>query len=166
MVKSSKMCRSPQPFTLRDLSSFPIRMTTFNSWKGLKQTVFSCLWCHVLSNYLSNAIKFTPCGGKVSLGVVCNGIFKTDIPIEEGEVSKVSEGEELNHEDCGRISSWTLDTAGKAQRRHCSCKYNVFVEVIMHWFLMLLALVEVYFLESASPAQGTRSCWSARGNRS
>lgn len=69
--------------------------------------------CQVLSNYLSNATKFTPRGGKVSLRVVCNGISKTDFPLGEAEISQVSEGEGLNHEDSGRISSCTLDGAGK-----------------------------------------------------
>lgn len=58
----------------------------------------------VLANYLSNATKFTPRGGKVTLRIVCNGTHTTDPLYGDVERSHSIEGKESAFEGLGKRS--------------------------------------------------------------
>ncbi|KAJ7521226.1 hypothetical protein O6H91_19G043100 [Diphasiastrum complanatum] len=59
----------------------------------------------VLANYLSNAAKFTPRGGKVKLRVVCNGISVSDLSSTEGDAKTGSRVESIQDNILSEIST-------------------------------------------------------------
>eukprot|EP00249_Psilotum_nudum_P012875 c24019_g1_i1 orf=61-2463(+) len=85
----------------------------------------------VLANYLSNATKFTPRGGKVCLRIVCNGTFMTDSDVSRGQpllsCSSSLDGEVLLdsvHSSPGDGIQGSISTV----RKHTAAKVTISVE--------------------------------------